>query len=223
MDAVRGWRRRRDRGDRGVRARRSGEPRLRRDERAQRDDVRSRRSPVRLPLVRDPLVRERRLRHRRGSERPCSSARSSRRPGSTRCGSAAAWRTSACSHPAPAASRRRSPSRVSTTGSTSRSLPSSSSRLSPKRGGGGVAAGGDHPGDGQPVALLARGFYVREPSPTTSLTRRPGAIATPGSGDWWTTVPVRPGAVRARSRTCRRAASCSTSRRLEPTKFGSAP
>ncbi len=87
----------------------------------------------------------------------------------------------------------------------------------------GVAARGHHPRGRQPVALLARRLYVREPSPTTSLTRSPGAIATPGSGDWWTTVPVRPGAVRARSLTCRRAASCSTSRRLEPTKFGSAP
>ena len=57
-----------DRRDRGVCARRSGEPLVRGRDASERVDVRPARSPLRLPLVRHPLVRERRLR-RRGDRR----------------------------------------------------------------------------------------------------------------------------------------------------------
>ena len=175
LDAPRRRRRRRDRRDRGVRAGRSGEPLLRRVGRAATRRCSGLRAALRLPLVRDPLVRERRLRgrrRRRGGAPPRARAHVGNRPDAD---AARARRRAPALRPGPgrltqalgltgdARRARRSTARRSSSSSPARPVQTSSRR---RASGSRAASTG--------LALLARGLYVREPSPTTSADAEPG-------------------------------------------------
>ena len=118
-------------------------------------------------------MRERRLR-RRGDRRGGAPARArADARASTRCASGAASTTSACSRPGRGGSRRRSASRPRTTGSTLEQpavRADRAERFGRRRR---IGAGRHHARRRPAVALLARRLYVREPSPTTSVTPQP--------------------------------------------------
>ena len=151
---------------------------------------------LRLPLVRDPLVRERRL--RRGGRRR------GRAPAGARAdaGLDAMRDRRGLDDPRLLCS---GPGRLTQALGISGEHDGLAARPAAVRAGAArcegrrrrvARASGSRVPSSQPVALLARRVYVREPSPTTSLTRSPGRPRRPGSGDCWRTVPVR---ARARS------------------------
>ena len=174
---------------------RSGEPLVRRPDAAERDDVRAAGSALRLPLVRDPLVRERRLRRRmaigaavllraleptHGVGRDARAARHRTTRGLLASGPGTAD-AGARHHVRARRARPRAPAvRADRAAATAVDVVASTARR-------------HHARRRKAVALLARRLYVREPSPTTSVTRSPRATATPGSRLWRRTAPARPG------------------------------